>query len=1600
VQEIRTVWRVDTSEIERAGAVMAEEAKKAGVAEAQVNKLSSAYQQTARAIVEQGKTLSDVRAKVERLAIRERELLSLRAKANNPADLRKYDQQLAKIRGRLQQINQADRERIAQAQRLERLQGLINKRIAAGASGKNLDRYKRRLEEVNRELLQLQAGAGQTQNTLSRLGAGLGKGAGLLKNAISSGLGFVGGDLLLSGLSGIGAQFAAVADEAQNFESSLDGLSAITGAEGQALEDLRQRAQNLRVELQNAAGETITLDVDPTAALNGFARIGSQIPLLLQSSEGLQAVSEDIQILNAASRDLTFEEAVAAQTNAINQFKTETADAAEITALSSRALNVLAASSKLGAVEIPGTSQALEKFGSVAANNNVTLEESAAFVQIAGERISDYATVGTNARNIILKLAEEQGNLNPAFQDASGKAIGLTGALRNLAGQNLTTTELTQKFGAENVTAAQILLTNINRLETLTGQLNEAGQATSREGIAAEQAAKNADNFAAAKERLGVAASRLRVTIGSALLPVLTGFVEFVTRAITAGEKFAGNLGKVGDFLARNKEIIILLVTGIAALSAARIRSAALLARETAQTVLNTAAKQAGNIATRAIAIAQGLYSTATGLLTGRLKLATVAQRALNLVLKANPLGLIITAVGGLIAGFVALYNRSQTLRAGMSGLFEALKGTIARAFTGILKQANGFKEILAGIISLDGSRIKAGAKEFSDGLKQTFTSAGANAAKDFQKGFSERVQRETFEGLDSAVGDAIGKQSEEVRDKVNSEIVNALEAGKITNAQADELQKRLIESFDGSQTTAAVDVNTAVNVEQTDAQRRETLEQLKTRLASLTKAFTGTEEEAAAIVNLKTQIQSLEGKIDIDGRQLSEAEKDAAKLKESLEELRFKITLDRAGGEATTEGQRILEEARVKELEKDKAFQALRLTNERDAARLILEERLKFVQARAQINEREAAQASTNEQARERAAELLLIEQTRLNDISRLEELTTERRAALVSQVATEERRAQVEALISAQDFQAARLILEEESAARREEIQRQTVGTFQQTTAARLAAIEEARRLEVEAIQKTADFQALSNEERLNIVTRINESFATEAEAVQASQIENEKAFLSSVVESREEQAARLIDIARESLTRENILQARRLEIAANLERASASEREAIITSISDARRREELATLLEAGQFAEARALIEEDVSRRKQAAQLAFLQRVREVNREAAQANQAAISSLQVQAETGGGLNDAQAAELDKRLKLQKDLNKALLGSEKALQEAQTQATQEGAEARAQIEQEFTAARLDFASQAINQLFNSANQTAEAIRGVFAALEEGGGDVGSAVVAAAQGSLSVVSGFYALQAENFEQAKQRELQAAGNNAAQREQIERKYAEKQKKIQKAQAVIQGAQAVLSIFSAPSVLPAPLDYALKVGLALAVGAQTKRQIGIIDAQGFRDGVVSLQGPGSATSDSIPANLSRGESVVTAKQTANHREILERIHKGEVLQRAIIPGIDNAFTFSAPGSPAPRLEPVKAAPALFAAPDVVTARPNVTLSAPAPGFSLPATGGGIDYNRLTDTLAPRVAREIVKAQSQPESPLFQLLREQQNHHLKTKKAT
>lgn len=123
------------------------------------------------------------------------------------------------------------------------------------------------------------------------------------------------------------------------------------------------------------------------------------------------------------------------------------------------------------------------------------------------------------------------------------------------------------------------------------------------------------------------------------------------------------------------------------------------------------------------------------------------------------------------------------------------------------------------------------------------------------------------------------------------------------------------------------------------------------------------------------------------------------------------------------------------------------------------------------------------------------------------------------------------------------------------------------------------------------------------------------------------------------------------------------------------------------------------------------------------------------------------------------------------------------------------------------------------------------------------------------------------------------------------------------KRKKLQKATAYMSAASGIIQILTQPSTLPSPFDWIVKSINAIALGVATKVQIDKIDKTEFKapssggaktSGPIQVQrrakggminGPGTSTSDSIPAMLSNGEFVVNARATETFEPLLRSIN-------------------------------------------------------------------------------------------------------------------
>jgi len=163
--------------------------------------------------------------------------------------------------------------------------------------------------------------------------------------------------------------------------------------------------------------------------------------------------------------------------------------------------------------------------------------------------------------------------------------------------------------------------------------------------------------------------------------------------------------------------------------------------------------------------------------------------------------------------------------------------------------------------------------------------------------------------------------------------------------------------------------------------------------------------------------------------------------------------------------------------------------------------------------------------------------------------------------------------------------------------------------------------------------------------------------------------------------------------------------------------------------------------------------------------------------------------------------------------------------------------------------------------------------------------------------------------AQQSADFEMAMYRQKFEEGlitreELAAKERKLQAESAQRAKDAATFNAVIGAAQAAINALASPGV-PFPVALAFSLLAAATAGIQVAA-IQSASVPQFAKGVIDLKGEGTETSDSIHAKLSRGESVMTAKETRQHRPILEAIRKG-TLERMIAetyvrPAVDAAM--------------------------------------------------------------------------------------------------
>lgn len=250
--------------------------------------------------------------------------------------------------------------------------------------------------------------------------------------------------------------------------------------------------------------------------------------------------------------------------------------------------------------------------------------------------------------------------------------------------------------------------------------------------------------------------------------------------AALTGELTSGLFSALGDIIVKANELVVsiteddskmaalketigVLTAAVVSVTAAVLSYKATVAVATAITALHTAATTAMAAAHKAAA------AGATGL--------QVAQAALNTVLSANPIGLVVAALAALAAGLVTAYHTSETFRSAVDSAFSAIQKTASNVIGSVVDWIN---ELVA--------RIKGAAAALGS-LKN-----GLGAAKD---------------AYNEAYSDSIGSYQQSKRDKASQSRLDKHNE-RVAQSQADAARSSGSSGAAASATAAAAAATSA----------------------------------------------------------------------------------------------------------------------------------------------------------------------------------------------------------------------------------------------------------------------------------------------------------------------------------------------------------------------------------------------------------------------------------------------------------------------------------------------------------------------------------------------------------------------------------------------------------------------------------------------------------------------------------------------------------------------------------------------------------------------------------------------------------------------
>lgn len=470
-----------------------------------------------------------------------------------------------------------------------------------------------------------------------------------------------------------------VVEIGQTFETSMSKVSALSGATGDDLATLEAKAREL--------GASTTFSASQAAdALGYMALAGWDTEQMLAGVGSVLTLAQAGEMELAAASDLV--------TDYLSAFNMEASETA-------RMVDVLAYAQANANTTVEGLGMAFKNCAANANAAGMDVETTSAAISMMANQGLKGSEAGTALNAVLRDMTAKMedgaiaiGEQSVAVMDAEGNYREFTDILADVQeatngmGDAEKAAALQSTFTADSIKGLNLML-NAGADEMVGFRDELYGCA----GAAEETAATMTDNLGGDLAAMNSAFEELSLKIYDGLQEPLRSAVQFITGTVVPGiegfmawlttgtqefDEFGNVVGETASPLSQLASTVQSMVPVLAA------AGGALLAYE--------GYSLAVTVAEKARAAATTLVDNATKLLNGTMKL--------------NPIGIVITLIGALVAAFLYLWNTSEEFRNFWIGVWDAVKAAVqpladwvmANVITPLVSKFQEFQTLFAGL--------------------------------------------------------------------------------------------------------------------------------------------------------------------------------------------------------------------------------------------------------------------------------------------------------------------------------------------------------------------------------------------------------------------------------------------------------------------------------------------------------------------------------------------------------------------------------------------------------------------------------------------------------------------------------------------------------------------------------------------------------------------------------------------------------------------------------------------------------------------------------------------------------------------------------------